>query len=126
MASRRKQQRSEIQLKVFRPIIENPTRSSRQVANEIGISNGVAYSVLTALLQKGIVKLGIFRNSLSKRHYAYLLTATGVRGKSHLTHRFIKRKLREFEELKTEISALQEEAGLVGARFPVSQALNKR
>ena len=86
--------------------------STRQVADEVGISNGSAYYVLTALVEKGFVKLGNFKKSPRKGQYAYLLTPKGIREKSLLTHRFIDRKREEFEALKVEIKALEEEAGL--------------
>ena len=88
--------------------------STRQVADEVGISNGSAYYVLTALVEKGFVKLGNFKNNPRKGRYAYLLTPKGLREKSLLTHRFIKRKRQEFEELRVEIEALTEEAGFAG------------
>jgi EPS-associated MarR family transcriptional regulator len=86
--------------------------STRQVADEVGISNGSAYYVLTALVEKGFVKLGNFKKSPRKGQYAYLLTPKGVREKSILTHSFIERKRQEFVVLKAEIKALEEEAGL--------------
>ena len=86
--------------------------STRQVADEVGISNGSAYYVLTALVEKGFVKLGNFKKNPRKGQYAYLLTPKGIREKSLLTHNFIERKREEFEVLKTEIKALEEEAGL--------------
>ena len=86
--------------------------SSRDVADEVGISNGSAYYVLTALVEKGFVKLGNFSNNPRKGQYAYLLTPKGIREKSLLTHSFIERKRQEFKDLKAEIQALEEEAGL--------------
>ena len=112
MASRREEQKLDIRLKVMRLISEIPEMSSRQVADAVGISNGSAYYVLTALVEKGLVKLGNFKNNPRKGQYAYLLTPKGIREKSILTHRFIKRKRKEFEALKSEIIALEREAGL--------------
>ena len=86
--------------------------STRQVADEVGISNGSAYYVLTALVEKGFVKLENFKNNPRKGQYAYLLTSKGIREKSLLTHSFIERKRAEFEVLKAEIKALEEEAGI--------------
>ena len=68
--------------------------------------------MLTALVEKGFVKLGNFKKSQRKSQYAYLLTPKGIREKSLLTHSFIMRKHEEFELLKAEIKALEEEAGL--------------
>ena len=99
-------------MKVMRLISQNPERSTRQVADEVRISNGTAYYVLTALIEKGFVKLGNVKKSQRKSQYAYLLTPKGIREKSLLTHSFIMRKHEEFELLKAEIKALEEEAGL--------------
>jgi len=112
LASRREEQRAEIRLKVMRLISQNPVMSTRQVADEVGISNGSAYYVLTALVEKGFVKLGNFRKNPRKGQYAYILTPKGIREKSLLTHSFIERKREEFKVLKAEISALEKEAGL--------------
>ena len=113
MASRRSEQQSEIRLKVMRLISEIPEMSSRQVADAVGISNGSAYYVLTALVEKGLVKLGNFKKSSQKGRYAYLLTSKGIREKTILTHNFIERKRREYENLRKEIEALEEEAGII-------------
>ena len=113
MASRRSEQQSEIQLKVMRLISEIPEMSSRQVADAVGISNGSAYYVLTALVEKGLVKLENFKKSPKKGRYAYLLTPKGIREKSILTHNFIKLKRQEYRELRNEIEVLEEEAGLI-------------
>ena len=96
----------------MRLISQNPEMSTRQVADEVGISNGSAYYVLTALVEKGFVKLGNFKKNPRKGQYAYLLTPKGIREKSLLTHSFVGRKRQEFELLKAEIKVLEEEAGL--------------
>ena len=113
MASRRSEQQSEIRLRVMRLISEKPEMSSRQLADAVGISNGSAYYVLTALVEKGLVKLENFKKNPHKGRYAYLLTPKGIREKSILTHNFIERKRLEHENLKKEIEALEQEAGLI-------------
>lgn len=118
VASRREEQQAEVRLKVMRLISQTPEVSTRQVAEDVGISNGSAYYVLTALVEKGLVKLGNFKNNPRKGQYAYLLTPKGIREKSLLTHSFIERKRAEFEALKAEIAALEEEAGLAGEAIP--------
>ena len=112
MASRREEQQAEIRLKVMRLISQNPEMSTRQVADEVGISNGSAYYILLALVDKGFVKLSNFKKNSRKRSYAYLLTPKGIREKSFLTLYFIKRKRQEFEDLRMEIKALEHEAEL--------------
>ena len=117
MASRREEQQAEIRLKVMRLISQNPEMSTRQVADEVGISNGSAYYILTALVEKGFVKLGISRRT-AQGSVCYLLTPKGIREKSLLTHSFIGRKREEFEVLKAEIKALEDEAGLAVEAAP--------
>lgn len=125
LASRREEQQAETRLKVMRLISQNPEMSSRQVADEVGISNGSAYYVLTALVEKGFVKLGNFKASPRKGQYAYLLTPKGIREKSRLTHSFIERKRHEFELLKAEIKALEDEAGLSAEATPARRVVKR-
>ena len=49
MASRRDERLAATRLKVMRFISVNPEMSTLQVANEVGISNGSAYYILTAI-----------------------------------------------------------------------------
>jgi EPS-associated MarR family transcriptional regulator len=109
VASRREMLQNDARTRVLRLVSENPHLSTRQVANVVGISNGSAYYLLTALVEKGFVKLENFKNSSRKGQYAYLLTPRGIREKSQLTQRFIERKRQEFEELRVEIEALERE-----------------
>ena len=111
MASQRENRQAEVRLKVLRLISQNPEMSTRRLAYEVGISNGSAYYVLTALVEKGFLKLGNFKKNPHKGRYAYLLTPKGIREKSLLTNSFIERKHKEFEILRAEILALEEEAG---------------
>ena len=111
MASRREEQQESARLRVMRLLSDNPEISMRMVADAVGISNGSAYYVLKALVEKGFVKLESFSKNSHKGQFTYLLTSKGIREKSLLTHRFIKRKRVEFEALRAEIRALEEEMG---------------
>ena len=102
----------------MRLISQNLEVSTRKVADEVGISNRLAYFVITALVEKGFVKLGNFKNNSHRGRYAYLLTPKGIQEKSFLTHSFIYRKREEFEVLKAEIKALEGEEGLAPAARP--------
>tara|TARA_B110000908_G_C10175212_1_gene412899 strand:+ start:503 stop:874 length:372 start_codon:yes stop_codon:yes gene_type:complete len=111
LASQREQQQAQVRLNVMRLIACNLEMTKRQLAEEVGISNGSAYYVLTALVEKGFLKLGRFKKNPRKGQYAYLLAPKGIREKSLLTHSFIERKRQEFESLKAEIKILEEEGG---------------
>ena len=105
-------------MRVMRLIGDRPEMSTRQIANEVGISNGSAYYLLTAFVEKGFVKLGNFKNNPRKGQYAYILTPMGLQEKSILTHRFIGRKRKEYENLRAEIVALEKEVGISGKAAP--------
>jgi EPS-associated MarR family transcriptional regulator len=111
VASRRDEQREDTRLRVMRLLVEDPERSTRQIAEAVGISHGAAYYVLAALVEKGFVKLGNFSRNPKKRKYAYFLTPRGLREMTLLTQDFITRKRAEYEELCAEIEALERELG---------------
>jgi len=121
VASRRDEKQEEVRLRVMRLISCDPEMSSRQVADAVGISNGSAYYILTALVERGFVKLENFKKNPRKGSYAHLLTPKGIREKSLLTHHFIKRKRQEFADLRAEIEALENEAGLTVVSEVVSE-----
>jgi hypothetical protein len=83
-------------------------------------------TVLTALVKKGFVKLGNFKQSPRKGQYAYLLTPSGIREKSLLNHSFIKRQLQGFEDLRVEIQALEEDVGIGEATAAIQSGRSKR
>ena len=100
MASKRDNQQADIRLRVMQLVSQHPEISTRQLADKVGISNGSAYYVVTALVEKGFVKLSNFKSNPRKGQYAYLLTPKGIREKSLLTHSFIERKRKEREEIE--------------------------
>ena len=96
-------------LKLLRYLEANPEANQRQLAEHLGVSLGKANYCLKALINKGQVKASNFVNSKNKRQYLYLLTPKGVEAKVNITAKFLKRKMREYEELKVEIAQLQAE-----------------
>ena len=112
MASLRDARREEAQFQVMRLIAQNPELTTRQIAQEVGVSTGAAYYCLTALIEKGFVKLENFSKNPRKGQYAYVLTPRGIREKALLTVKFLERKLEEYEALKSEIAELEYEAGV--------------
>lgn len=89
----------------------NPDLTQREIAQQLGVSTSGLNYCLNALIDKGWVKVQNFQNSKNKFKYVYLLTPQGIAEKMALTDRFLKRKMTEYEALKSEIEALQREAG---------------
>ena len=96
-------------LKLLRYLEDHPQVSQRELAEHLGVSLGKANYCLKALIEKGQVKARNFKNNDNKRSYLYLLTPSGVEAKARITVSFLHRKIREFEDLETEIEQLQRE-----------------
>jgi EPS-associated MarR family transcriptional regulator len=77
--------------------------SQRILANELGFSLGKLNYCLRALKKKGLIKIKNFKNNKNKINYIYILTPKGIAKKSLLTVNFMKRKMKEYEELKGEL-----------------------
>ena len=109
MAGQRSQLQEDVRFRVLRLLQQNPELSQRELAEAVGISVGGAHYVLSALVNKGLVKLGNFSANPDKRRYAYILTPKGLSEKAQLTRRFLARKMEEYEALRDEIDSLQGE-----------------
>ena len=68
------------------------------------ISLGKLNYCLKALKVKGLVKISNFKKNPNKSNYIYILTPKGITQKTKLTINFMKRKMKEYEELKKEIN----------------------
>ena len=90
-------------------IHKQPDISQRELAKSAGISLGSMHYCLKALVEKGWVKAGNFKNNPDKSVYLYLLTPEGITQKSRLAIDFLRRKKQEYDELKREIEQLMEE-----------------
>ena len=96
----------------MRLLSEDPSISTREIACKVGISNGAAYYCVTALVEKGYVKLKNFTQSKTKANYIYELTPRGIRAKAALAVSFLERKRHEYDDLKVEIERLENELGV--------------
>ena len=118
MASQRDKKQQETHFRVMRLLDEDPSISTREIAKKVGISNGAAYYCVTALVEKGFVKLKNFTQSKTKANYIYELTPRGIRAKAALTVSFLERKRHEYEDLKVEIERLESDLGVEETNKP--------
>ena len=110
MTSKRTKLQEDTHFRVLRLLQENPEMSQREMAEAVGVSVGGIHYVLSALIDKGLVKLGNFTAAEDKRRYAYVLTPKGIARKAVLTRAFLVRKMEEYEALKEEIEELKKES----------------
>ena len=94
---------NENDFKVLRGIQNNPKSSQRRLANELGFSLGKLNYCLNALKHKGLIKIKNFNSNPNKIGYVYILTPKGIKEKTKLTVNFMKKKMREYDELKKEL-----------------------
>jgi EPS-associated MarR family transcriptional regulator len=90
-------------LELLRKINTKPNSTQRELADELGFSLGKLNYCLKALHKKGLVKVENFKKNPEKIKYLYILTPKGVAAKAKLSINFMKRKMKEYEELKREI-----------------------
>ena len=95
---------SQDHLNVLRKIKKKPYSSQRKLAEDLGFSLGKLNYCLKALQEKGLIKIKNFKKNPKKINYIYVLTPKGITEKTKLTINFMKRKMKEYDELKYELT----------------------
>ena len=88
---------------VLREVGKKPGTSQRELSKNLGLSLGKINYCIKALRDKGLIKISNFSKNPNKLKYVYILTPKGVASKTRLTINFMKRKMKEYEELKKEL-----------------------
>jgi EPS-associated MarR family transcriptional regulator len=110
----------EVRYRLLTYLADHPDTTQRELAEALGVSVGKAHYCLTALMGRGLVKMRNFRNSSNKGAYAYVLTPKGLEEKVNVTYAFLRRKMAEYDVLKTEIERLSAEVRELDARRQTS------
>ena len=89
---------------VLRKIEKKPETTQRKLAEELGFSLGKLNYCLKALKNKGFIKIKNFSKQTNRLKYIqYVLTPKGISERTNLTLNFMKRKSKEYDELKKEL-----------------------
>ena len=92
------------QFELLRKIQKNPNYSQRELADELGVSLGKLNYCLRALKNKGLVKINNFKKKENKLNYLqYVITPKGISERTRLTLNFMRKKMKEYDELKKEL-----------------------
>ena len=89
--------------KTLREIHKKPNSSQRDLASGLGFSLGKINYCLNSLKEKGLIKYKNFKNNKNKINYIYVLTPKGLTHKTKLTINFMKRKMKEYDDLKKDL-----------------------
>lgn len=92
-------------LDILRKIKQKPNSSQRKLAKELGFSLGKLNYCLKALKDKGLVKVENFKKNPNKIKYFYILTPAGIAAKTKLTLNFMKKKIKEYDDLKKDLNS---------------------
>ena len=90
-------------LNVLRKLKNKPSSSQRELAKELNFSLVKLNYCLKSLKDKGLIKINNFKKNPKKINYIYVLTPKGIAEKTKLTLAFMKRKMKEYDELKKEV-----------------------
>ena len=114
----------EIRYRLLKILNKDATLTQRGMAIQMGISLGKVNFCLSELAKKGLIKISRFKDSTNKIQYLYHLTPRGIEARAELTVSFLKRKIKEYDEIRRQIDELTQEAraeGLIDNPGPESQ-----
>ena len=98
---------SQDEFELLRKLNLKTKRSQRELAKDLGFSLGKLNYCIKALKEKGLIKIKNFEKNKNKLNYIYILTPKGLAEKTSLTINFMKRKMKEYDELKNELETEQ-------------------
>ena len=88
---------------ILRKISKEPNVNQRDLPKKLGLSLGKINYCIRALKKKGLIKINNFKKNKKKFNYLYILTPKGVSEKTRITINFMKQKMKEYDELQSEL-----------------------
>ena len=84
--------------------IDSSKVTQRDLSSKLGFSLGKLNYCLKALKDKGLIKIQNFQKKEKKiQYFQYVITPEGIAERTRLTINFMKRKMKEYDELKKEL-----------------------
>jgi EPS-associated MarR family transcriptional regulator len=108
---------TEVRLKLLQLLKEKPQLTQREMNQKMGISLGKVNYCISALVQKGMIKVERFSKAPNKSAYIYRLTPKGFEELTNLLMSFLKFKVTEFDRIKSEIKLLLDEVDKINPDF---------
>ena len=94
-------------LNVLRKINLNQNFHKEKLAKELGFSLGKLNYCIKELKKKGFIKIKNFRKQKDKiKYFQYIITPKGISERTKLTINFMRRKMQEYDDLKSEMENL--------------------
>ncbi len=89
---------------ILRILSSKDDLTQRDLSSHLGISLGKTNYLLQSLAQRGLIKIKGFSQRKQKlKRVKYILTKKGLEDKLQLTYYFLRRKEKEYLELKKEV-----------------------
>ncbi len=104
---------NEIRLKLLKLLETNPKLTQREMKQKMGVSLGKVNYCISALTEKGMIRIERFKKHPNKAAYMYRLTPVGFEELTRLTLTFLKIRMAEYETIKTEISTLSKQIKVI-------------
>ena len=98
-----KNNNNKIDLDILRKIANKPGTTQRKLSKELGFSLGKLNYCLQELQKKGLVKIKNFKKNEKKLSYLYVLTPLGISKKTKLAFKFIKKTMKQYDDLVVEV-----------------------
>ena len=99
----------EIHLNLLKLLKKAPELTQREMNQKMGVSLGKINYCISALAQKGMIKMERFKKTKNKSAYKYRLTPKGFEELASLTISFLKIRIEEYDQIKMEIKSLSEQ-----------------
>lgn len=100
---------NEIRLKLLKLLENEPELTQRAMNERMGVSLGKINYCISALVEKGLIRVERFKKHKQKSAYIYRLTPKGLEELASLTLSFLKMRLKDYDLIKQEIKILSEQ-----------------